>query len=212
MKTYKIKPYKVTIPNNEEFLTLYNATRRFGGGRMQRVVLRYALIMPQCTSETVLDVGYGNGMGLSLISNVAKQVIGIDRNPNALKFARGLTYCCPTILVTLDLKNILRIKKIISTVDVSILCDVIEHVNFPEKLLKNVSSMTTKHIFGNIPVNCPGKYHVATYTAEEIVDLVTSTLGGHIVFNGIKGRTVTPLKKCLKENKKINNIFFACHR
>jgi SAM-dependent methyltransferase len=212
MKIHEVKPYEISMPNNEEFLTLYNARSRFGGGRIQRVILRYTLIIPHCNDQVILDVGHGNGIGLSLISTVAKQIIGVDKNPNALKFAEGLTYYCPTKLIELNIKNILKVRKIVPKVGTSILCDILEHVTFPDKLLKDISSMTTDHIFGNIPVNCPGKYHVKTYSAEDIIDLVTSALGGHIVFSGIKGRTVMPLSKCLKDGRKINNVFFACHR
>ena len=52
--------------------------------------------------------------------------------------------------------------------------------------MQNAASITKELIFGNIPVNTPGKYHVNVYSAKEIVELVTGALGGHIIFLGIK--------------------------
>lgn len=209
MQTHKIKPYEVKLPPGQEFLTIPQSKQRFGGGRMQRIILRYSLIMTKCNNKTVLDAGYGNGIGLSMLSMIATKAFGIDRKADSFKFAKGLTYYCPTTLVKLDLKDLLKIKQVVPKVDICILCDVLEHVTFPTKLMQDAASITKELIFGNIPVNTPGKYHVNVYSIEEIIDLVTNALGGHIIFLGIKGRTITPIKKCLRENKKINNVFFT---
>lgn len=53
-------------------------------------ILAIDTLLPPCTDDTVLDVGCGSGVISHFLGATAEKVIGIDANPDAVKFAQQM--------------------------------------------------------------------------------------------------------------------------
>lgn len=95
-------------------------------------------------NKTVLDFGCGSGYGASMLSQVAKQVVGIDYSEKAVEFAQktykasnlhfeAMNACSPEIVS--------KLKKY--SFDLIVSFDVIEHIEHYFDYLKNVHALMT---------------------------------------------------------------------
>lgn len=58
-------------------------------GVVARHLKRYVFAEPWCLDRDVLDVACGVGYGTAHLAGVARRVIGVDRDPRSIEYARG---------------------------------------------------------------------------------------------------------------------------
>jgi len=80
-------------------------------------------------ARRVLDAGCGAGAGSHLLSQHIAEVIGIDRSPSAVDFARNVAPDAKFLVA--DLAS----TPTVGSVDAAVLIDVLGHVAFPERIL-----------------------------------------------------------------------------
>ena len=102
---------------------------------------RYLYALHHCEDKTVLDLGCGSGLGTYLYSLIAKKVIAVDYNVETLNYVREYPFeeeKLATLLV--DLENPDQCKRLLPEVDVCIALEVLEHLEDPLELLKNLKA------------------------------------------------------------------------
>lgn len=96
---------------------------------------RYEFALPLCAQREVLDAGCGVGYGTAVLAASARRVVGVDRDPAAIAYARR-RYGAPNVefrvgdLLELDLED--------DSFDVVCSFETIEHVREPERLLREL--------------------------------------------------------------------------
>ena len=128
---------------------------------------RYSVILLMCENSTVLDVGCKQGYGAYLLSNWAKRVVASDREDNintSVEFVKA-------DWVEDDVETIFKEK-----FDIVNCMEVLEHVNKPEKIVKNCSKVLKKDGVGIFTVPCVDRkssLHIKPFfTEDEIVKLI----------------------------------------
>ena len=129
--------------------------------------------------EKVLDVACANGYGTQILSQKALRVIGVDKNKEYLKIAehkysnKNIEFNC----IDVDRENIEGLFD-------GIVCfETLEHLKYPEKLLKNLYNILTNN--GTMILSVPnsnyevienGKnkdpFHLHIFEYNEIIDLI----------------------------------------
>jgi GT2 family glycosyltransferase/SAM-dependent methyltransferase len=89
--------------------TLPNFSDDFGNSKLSNIKnvlskVRYDYAASFCDNKVVLDCGSGNGMGVKILSEKAKKVVGIDKNQMAVEYAKKFSvsqnseFICTNIL------------------------------------------------------------------------------------------------------------------
>ncbi len=130
-------------------------------------IQRYLFALNFVQDKIVADIGCGCGLGTYLYSLLAKKVIAFDHNENALEYAKKY----PTNNVgyfKIDLE-----KEELPEHDITIALEVLEHIDNPEEVLKNLKS---KELIFSIPLNSKTispQWHKQDYkTVQDIKDLI----------------------------------------
>ncbi|MGH2846722.1 MAG: class I SAM-dependent methyltransferase [Thermoleophilaceae bacterium] len=95
----------------------------------------YEWIAERCTGLTVVDMACGEGYGCEVLSRRARQVTGVDANPEAHEHAR-LKYTRPGVRFVRDM-----IELYAEPCDAVVCLQTIEHVPDPEALLRHFRDM-----------------------------------------------------------------------
>jgi SAM-dependent methyltransferase len=96
---------------------------------------RYDFARRDCAGKDVLDAGCGVGYGTAHLAGAARSVVGVDRSPDAIAYARR-RYAGPNVefavgdLQSLDFAD--------ASFDVACAFETIEHVADPEALVREV--------------------------------------------------------------------------
>ena len=104
---------------------------------------RYLYALPFCKDKIIIDAGCGCGLGSYLYSLVAKQVIAVDYNAEALDCVK--TYSDKIECLQADLN-----KDLLPEADICVALESIEHLSNPDFFLKNLK---TKELIFSIPLN-----------------------------------------------------------
>jgi 2-polyprenyl-3-methyl-5-hydroxy-6-metoxy-1,4-benzoquinol methylase len=142
---------------------------------LARHLAAYHLARPYCFGKTVLDAGCGEGYGTALLAGVAARAVGVDRDRPALVHARARYGRDGLLFVCADLE---RLGALGCRFDVVCNFQVIEHLEAPERLLRELSErlvpggeliLTTPNRLTSFS---PNPYHVREYTAGELAALL----------------------------------------
>lgn len=126
-------------------------------------------------NKRVLDVGCGSGAGTFVIASKAKEIIGIDNDEKAIKYA---IKHYKKNNIKFKLENILRIKK--EQFDLVVSLQVIEHMRYVKKYLENIVLLIKPD--GKVILSTPNKttqsynenpYHYYEYSAKELKKLLS---------------------------------------
>jgi SAM-dependent methyltransferase len=141
---------------------------------------RYVFSLKYCVNKNVLDVACGTGYGMSLISNLAKNLEGIDIDGNTIDRAKKKNFFnCPTKFQIKDLEK----DKILGNFDSVISFETIEHLSKPEIFLKNIKSALSDCgiLVFSVPINEPyNKFHKRNYDWGSIEELIKKYFSSHI--------------------------------
>lgn len=120
----------------------------------------YAWVANQCFKQKVLDVGCGKGDGMHILSIFTNELWGIDINKKELAAAIKHNFYCPVKILQMNVdKEWFSDREVFDTV----LClETLEHLNYPEFLVKNVAQICNKFIF-SVPHNAPAPYHTKVF-------------------------------------------------
>lgn len=98
--------------------------------------------------KSVLDVGCGEGFVLMRLrkSDIGKDLVGVDYSKTAIDIGKKLH-------PSLNLKqgDIYKLPFKDNTFDLVICCEVLEHLEDPEKALKELTRVSKKHVILSVP-------------------------------------------------------------
>ena len=108
---------------------------------------RYLFALQFCKDKIVLDAGCGMGLGTYLYSLVAKRVIAVDHNVEALKYVNRFPFepRNKVNFIEADLE-----KDILPDHELTIALESIEHLGSPDFFL---SQLKSKELIFSIPLN-----------------------------------------------------------
>lgn len=156
---------------------------------------RYRFSIPFALDKNVLDSGCGVGNGSFLLSGVAANVVAIDNDPEAIRFAQ--TYYPNTNLTFLvhdALEALPEHFEMIASLDV------IEHVKDPKAYLRSLDAQLARS--GKLILSTPNKsmlqlvypehnhFHVHEMDLDELTDILSASFkinalyGQHLTADG----------------------------
>ena len=153
---------------------------------------RYQIILNNISSSnTVLDIGCGDGYLMSLLSNFNDNVYGIDYERTAIKIARNKL--CNFHNCTVLQASCYETPFPDSYFDLIILSDVIEHLSFPTDCINEISRILKPA--GTLLITTPkwrqdrmwDEVHFKEYTSLELENMLLPS------FNNIKINYFWPL-------------------
>ena len=129
---------------------------------------RYLFALQFCKDKIVLDAGCGAGLGTYLYSLVAKRVIAVDHNEDAIDYAKRFPGEYPKVhFIKADLE-----KDMLPDHEITIALEVIEHLEHPDFFL---SQLKGKEIVFSIPVPSLrfSQFHKYDFkTIEEVKEII----------------------------------------
>lgn len=173
--------------NKDENPKKYSAT--IGIGSVVPVQIEaYFLVLQKYVEENskILDVGFGLGYGINILSIKAKEVYGIDVDIKALEYCRNTIYGKNPRLKFLDLYDGYKIPFPDNFFDIVTCIDVIEHVEDYNLLIQEMLRISKKGIFLSTPNKRPeytnqdgtpkNYWHLREWRFEEF-QLITEKFG-----------------------------------
>jgi SAM-dependent methyltransferase len=154
----------------------------------RRHVAVYEWIAERCAGLRVVDLACGEGYGSALLAETAREVIGVDANPEAFEHAR-LKYTTAAVTFDKDL-----IEEWTGDVDCVVFLQTIEHVLDEDVMMKHVRELIgdTGIAFVSTPnletLAGPGKaksenpWHIKEYRYEEFKALCDRHFGSVDIF------------------------------
>jgi SAM-dependent methyltransferase len=96
---------------------------------------RYEFARRRCAGKDVLDAGCGVGYGTAHLASSARSVVGIDRSPEAIEYARR-RYAAPNVEFAVG--NLLALDRQAASFNVVCAFETIEHLADPDAFLHEV--------------------------------------------------------------------------
>ena len=130
----------------------------------------YEWIAERCAGLDVVDMACGEGYGTNVLAGRARQVTGVDANPDAYEHAVA-KYTRPGVRFARDL-----IETYVQPCDAVVFLQTIEHVKEPEKVLAHFKAMapvayiSTPNLLTLAPAGADksdNPWHLREYRAEE---------------------------------------------
>lgn len=141
---------------------------------------RYVFSLKYCVNKNVLDAACGTGYGMSLISNLAKSLEGIDIDKKTINWAKNKNFFnCSTKFQIKDLEK----EKILGNFDSVVSFETIEHLSRPGFFLKNIKNVLSNYgvLIFSVPVNEPyNKFHKRNYNWDSIEELIKKYFSPYI--------------------------------
>lgn len=147
---------------------------------------RYAFTLPYVAGKSVCDVGCGTGYGAYLMSMVARDVSGFDVSADAVAFAHH-NFGRDELMG----RKGARFYESDATAwamdgyDVYTCFEVLEHVDDPTLILRNIPATAT--LIWSVPIDDPGRFHRRVYSADAAFNLVP---GSEIYIQHVDGAIV----------------------
>lgn len=144
---------------------------------------RYVFAVKLAVNKDVLDVACGTGYGTSILSSVAKKVVGVDISREAVSWAkRNNTFYCSCTFINKDIEN----KSILSEYDLIVSFETIEHLRDPKNFLRKISLNNLREngeLIFSVPLeDPPNRFHKQRYDWGSIVQLTEASLGRNITW------------------------------
>jgi SAM-dependent methyltransferase len=138
---------------------------------------RYRFAAPWCRDRDVLDAACGVGYGSAEVGRVARRVLGVDVDPEAVAYARS-RYAAPNVeFAVMDLASLPLDDESFDTVCAF---EAIEHVSAPEAVLAEVARVLRRD--GALVVSTPraerttdrpeNPYHAVEYAPADLERLL----------------------------------------
>ena len=151
----------------------------------RRHLVVYEWIARRVSGASVVDMACGEGYGADVLAGVAREVVGVDANPQAHEHAK-LRYTRPNLRYARELVETYRPPQ---PVDAVVFLQTIEHLQDPEGVLRHYRSLLAPG--GVVYVSTPNvrtlapkgaersdnPWHVHEYQAEEFERLCEGTFG-----------------------------------
>lgn len=137
-------------------------------------IKRYTWVLPQVVGKHVLDLGCGTGYGSFILSWVAAAVVGVDISVAAIDFAETYFDTAPNIIFRpCDVVRDIIPMWSDEPYDVVTCFEVLEHLNDPASVMRRTKELAPGGVlFGSMPVNDPGQFHMRTYNESQIIEFV----------------------------------------
>lgn len=143
----------------------------------QEHLARYVFSMhPYCTHMKVLDVSSGAGYGTQILSYAANEVWGVDRDREAVEYARQTYGNSKTVFIVSDATALWETCP--HDFDTVVSFETIEHLKYPEAFVDAVSRVLKPGglFIVSAPENSGSTWHEKDYTKG---DLQMTLLRGH---------------------------------
>jgi 2-polyprenyl-3-methyl-5-hydroxy-6-metoxy-1,4-benzoquinol methylase len=125
----------------------------------------------------IRDLGCGVGYGSSILASSGANVLGIDRDPEAIAYAYKHYSSANCFFLRGDVEKLFRVQS-----DVAVAFEIVEHLDAPERMLSALTE--TKRLIASVPneivfpydsLTERGKtFHRRHYTPEEFAKLLHS--------------------------------------
>jgi SAM-dependent methyltransferase len=129
---------------------------------MHAHIARYTWALPWCADKRVIDLGCGAGYGAFLLSFVARNVIGLDIEEEAVQYARDRFQADNLSYAQIDIT-----QTYLTNSEVWTCFEVIEHLEDPEMLLA-FYHCDLRYFLWSIPVEDGSQFHKWSYTVDDI--------------------------------------------
>jgi 2-polyprenyl-3-methyl-5-hydroxy-6-metoxy-1,4-benzoquinol methylase len=153
----------------------------------RRHLVVYEWVAERCAGLDVVDMACGEGYGTDVLARRARQVTGVEANPDAYEHAR-LKYTRPGVRFV---RNMIELHS--EPCDAVVFLQTIEHVPDPEQVLRHFKEMA-RTVYVSTPnlltLAPPGAdksgnpWHLREYRAEEFRALCESVFG-HVELLGL---------------------------
>ncbi|MET0601607.1 MAG: class I SAM-dependent methyltransferase, partial [Baekduia sp.] len=127
----------------------------------RRHLIVYEWIRDQVGGKKVIDMACGEGYGSSVLGAAAREVVGVDANPEAHEHAR-LRYSSPTVRFARDL-----VETFAEPADAVVFLQTIEHVQNPDEILERFKALTADSTAPAVYVSTPNVLTLAPEGAEK---------------------------------------------
>jgi len=140
----------------------------------QRHLVVYRWIAERVGSQTVVDMGSGEGYGADLLARFAARVVGVEANPEAFEHAR-LRYRRPNLAFAREL-----IESYGQPADVVVCLQTIEHLADPDRALARFAALAPRLYISTpnvLTLAPPGAsrsdnpFHLREYTPQQFLEL-----------------------------------------
>lgn len=149
--------------------------RQVGAHIMYPHIARYAWACQWCWGKSVLDLGCGAGYGSFMLSWVAKSVMGVDIDTEAVCFAQ-LKFKAPNLaFIVRDITD-----AVLPGADVCVAFEVLEHLDYPQAVADAMTGM----IIYSIPIGDSSRFHKHAYSLGDAERLI----GGEIYHQSSDGQ------------------------
>jgi SAM-dependent methyltransferase len=146
----------------------------------------------------VLDCSCGTGYGTFMLARNAKEVIGVDKNPEALAIAKGNWSRKNIRYLQLDVTNLNQIS---GAFDLIVSFETAEHVEDPRRFLRHAGECLHPH--GTLIVSTPNKdvyrrtlepnpFHIHEFTKQEFGRMLSETFNDVRWFGQLDPITAAP--------------------
>lgn len=137
-------------------------------------ILRYAFAMPYAWKRDTLDLGGKEGFGTQILSYVAKSVTNADIDKEWLERSMKHYYWCPAS--TQECNFDVQFPE--GTWDTIVSFELIEHVDDPDKLMKNIAEHLRPdgRLVFSVPHMVANDEHKTLFDEQKIKDLVSKYL------------------------------------
>jgi len=121
--------------------------------------------------DVVIDAACGSGYGTELISKVARKAIGMDRDPNAIKYAMENHKQDNNYFICSNLDQ----ERSFPDCDVVVSIETLEHLRYPKSFIGKLKMSARKKIFLTTPI-VPTKdtdpTHLHDFTEPEVMRMM----------------------------------------
>lgn len=209
MQEWGFSKFKILRPDPKKYSTIVGV-----GSVVPVQIEAYFLALNKYVDENakILDVGFGLGYGLNILSIKSREVNGVDVDVKVLDYCNNTLVGKNPRLMILKIFDGYNIPFPDETFDVVVSVDVIEHVEDYERLIKEMLRVSKKGVFLSTPnrraeyTNKDGNpknyWHLREWSFEEFDEVVRKF--GRIEWNFINGPYEGPFTISTENN---NNTF-----
>lgn len=155
--------------SDERVIPGYNSTFN-----LAKHIARYNLALPYCDNGKVLDFACGTGYGSKIISMVASEVVGWDKDRDTIDYALANFGGKKISYYQVDIEEPIKVHEVkgADKYGVVICFETLEHLKNPAEAMQKLSEILTMGgmFIASVPLNeKPGQneHHLHTYTLDE---------------------------------------------